>query len=508
MTSTNGHQPNPQTVTLTNGASLGHNGQAPPAMPPAAFDRPVLLRQSPLWSQLIVWTIAGVTGFALLWACIAKVEQAVQARGKLEPIGAVKEIQAPVGGVVDEVFVEDGESVAKGDVLVTFDPTASQAQLEALEEVRAALVAENNYYRSQMSDAIDAAVPLADVPPELLSLTRNRAALVSENRLYQSLLDGDTTALSSSQLDRLNASQAERFSRVQAATLAVNQVEEQLQQNRVQLQNAREVLATNQTILERLELLYNEGGVAELQYIQQQQEVSTSQAEVASLEQESQRLEFAIAQARQERQNAISTTDADLYGRLDANEQRIAQIDSQLAKVIVENDKQIEEIDSQLRQAELTLTYQELRSPEDGVVFDMQAGPGFVANTSEPILTIVPRNSLVAEVFITNQDIGFVQEGMTVDVRIDSFPYSEFGDVQGKITRIGSDALPPDDVYPFYRFPAEIEIEQQFIEINGNEVLLQSGMAVSANIRVRDRRVITMFTDLFTRKVDSLKTVR
>ena len=148
--------------------------------------------------------------------------------------------------------------------------------------------------------------------------------------------------------------------------------------------------------------------------------------------------------------------------------------------------------------------------PLDGQVFNLKANqPGYVANATEPILEIVPNDTLVARVFITNRDIGFVtqqfqsrEEPLKVDVRIDSFPFSEFGDVEGTVKRIGSDALPPDDVNPYYRFPTEIELDAQQL---GDTLPLQSGMSVTANIKLRERRVITILSDLFVRKIDSLR---
>jgi HlyD family secretion protein len=97
---------------------------------------------------------------------------------------------------------------------------------------------------------------------------------------------------------------------------------------------------------------------------------------------------------------------------------------------------------------------------------------------------------------------------MPVDVRIDSFPYSEFGDVKGKLIWIGSDALPPEQIRPFYSFPAKIQLERQSLVINDKKVPLQSGMSISTNIRVRDRTVMSIFTDLFVDKTESLKNVR
>lgn len=191
------------------------------------------------------------------------------------------------------------------------------------------------------------------------------------------------------------------------------------------------------------------------------------------------------------------------------NEKKIAEIDSQFNKVIVENEKRIAEIESQISQAELTVQYQDIKSPVDGTVFDLKVHTlGFVANSSEPVLKIVPDNTLTAKVFITNRDIGFVKPGMKVDVRIDSFPFSEFGDIKGDLVWVGSDALPPTQARPFYNFPAKIRLEHQSLLVNGREIPLQSGMSISANIKIRKRTIMSIFTDLFAKKIQSLQFMR
>ncbi len=72
----------------------------------------------------------------------------------------------------------------------------------------------------------------------------------------------------------------------------------------------------------------------------------------------------------------------------------------------------------------------------------------------------------------------------------------------------GSDALLPGQIYPFYRFPAKVRLEQQSILINRRKVSLQSGMSVSGNIKLRERTVMSIFTDMFSSSVESLKFVR
>ncbi len=476
------------------------------------FDQPVVLQQTSFWSHAIVWGIAGVTVFTLVWAAIAKVEEAVPATGKLEPVGAVQEVQVPVDGVVEEILVENGDRVEEGEVMLRLDTEATEAQLAALEHVFTSLQYQNVFYRSQLLGATPEVTQeiLETLPPEMLALTSNRNALLQENELYRALLSGATaTNLSLEQQARLQALQLEAQSRTSAADLEIAQIERQLAQNQVQLAAARENLEINQRILADVTPLAEEGGLARLQLTRQQQEVLNSEAEVAGLIAEQQRLEFAISQAQQQLQNTVAVTNTDVLNRMSDNDERLAEIDSQLNQAIVDNENRLAELVSQISQAEQTLRYQEVRAPIDGVIFDMQAQTyGVVGNTPEPVLKIVPGDSLVARVFITNRDIGFVEEGMEVDVRIDSFPFSEFGDIQGTLTWIGSDALPPDEIRPVYTFPAEIELDAQSLNISGREVVLQSGMSVSVNIKIRSRTILSIFTDLFVRKVDSLTNSR
>jgi HlyD family secretion protein len=87
------------------------------------------------------------------------------------------------------------------------------------------------------------------------------------------------------------------------------------------------------------------------------------------------------------------------------------------------------------------------------------------SNSPDAIVQIVPNKDVIAKVYITNKDIGFVRIGQIVDVRIDTFNFSEFGDVKGTIEWIGSDALPPDQIYPFARFPAKIKLARQTLSM-------------------------------------------
>ena len=170
----------------------------------------------------------------------------------------------------------------------------------------------------------------------------------------------------------------------------------------------------------------------------------------------------------------------------------------------------IEDIKSQIKTNLVTLKYQKILSPADGIVFELQPkGAGYVATTSQPVLKIVPTNNLLAKVEIESRQIGFVQVGKPAEISIDSFPASDFGALEGVVTSIGSDALEPSPSEgKGYRFPADISLNVQYLEIkNGKKLPLQAGMSLSANIKLRKVTYMQLLLNKFGDKAESLQSI-
>jgi len=531
-------------------------------------EQTIVMRQSPMWARGIAIAIMGVAVTAVAWASIATIEQVIPATGQLKPMDTVKDINAPVNGVVRSVLVKNNDLVEKDQILVIMDSSTTKAELQAAERILTNTLQENAFYRALLQNgltgsALQAAVTQLNLPWEVVALANNRAELLAENDLYRLQLGLKTGGdqLTPDQSSRLEMSQFELKSRVVAAQLEIQQLQKQLQQagqqlsaERGQLMDDRKILAgllgrntaamkeaeaslkIESGIVDSLTPLLEEGALARLQVERQQQslndrtqqvieqrvnsvvevdrqrqQIEARQAEINRLQTEQNRLENLISQAQARLINTSAVTEKDLHDRLADNNKRLSEIDSQLTKIIVDNNKRINELNGQIERARVTLQYQEIKAPVAGTVFDLKATPGYVTPPSqtEPLLKIVPADSLVAEVDVTNKDIGFVRTGMKSDVRIDSFPYSEFGDIKGSVLSIGSDALPPDQIYQFYRFPVRIKLDSQMLKTPAREIPLQSGMSVTANIKVRENRtVLSLFTELFTKKMESLETVR
>lgn len=481
-----------------------------------SFEQSVVLRQSPVWSRTIMITLMVVACFGVGWAYFAKIEQVVPATGQLKPEGTIKEVQAPLSGVVKSVYVKDGQEVKEGDLLLTFESVATLAELSSLNKIRAALMKENDIYRRLMGASTGIRSELdflrSNLPPESAFLLKSRASLVAENELLRSQLRNTTPEIGRGidEQQRLIAAKTELDSRSGAAKLEVEKIRKQLSQTIVKRKDTQASLVIQEGILDKLKILAVEGGISQLQYLNQQQQVQTLKAEIEQLSEEEKRLQFDIQRGQQEVTNTVAVTDKNVLDKIADNKKRIAEIDSQFMRIILDNEQRLADINSKISQTQLNVRYQELRAPVGGIIFDMQAkNAGYVANPTQKLLQIVPNDKYVAEVFITNKDIGFVRKGMKVDVRVDSFPFSEFGDIKGQVVDIGSDALPPDQIHQFYRFPAKVSLDKQSIVAQGRSITLQSGMSITANIKVREERtVMSLFTEMFTDQFDSLKEVR
>ena len=170
----------------------------------------------------------------------------------------------------------------------------------------------------------------------------------------------------------------------------------------------------------------------------------------------------------------------------------------------------IEDLKSQIKANLVTMKYQEIVAPVSGIVFELQPkGPGYVAQTSQPVMQIVPLDNLLARVEIDNRTIGFVQTGKKADISIDSFPSTDFGVIQGTVTKIGSDALPPKPSEgKGYRFQADIILNDQYLKIkSGKKLPLQAGMSLTANIKLRKVTYLQLLFTKFSKKTDSLKSI-
>ena len=265
-------------------------------------------------------------------------------------------------------------------------------------------------------------------------------------------------------------------------------LKEEEKHNTMQINQEKVVMLENNLVLQvdilkRYEQLNTAGAFSEVQYLHQQNIVAETRGK--------------LLQSKAERYRQIALLD-----------QQMAQLKSELA-----------DLNRQLVESRVTLRYQELKSPVDGVVFDLKPNaPGFTAQSTQTVMKVVPLGLLEARVEIPSNKIGFVQipKGcpeqrefcMNADISIDSFPSTDFGVLKGKVTQIGSDALKPnpEEQRQELSYPVTIQLDDQQLKLKSGFILpLQVGMSLTANIKLRKVTYLQLLFGESQGKADSLR---
>ena len=249
--------------------------------------------------------------------------------------------------------------------------------------------------------------------------------------------------------------------------LEEERIADQLRSNDQRQATLQRNINLTEQILERLKPLMAAGAISEVQILQQANQLETQRDELIQLKTK-----------RKELQNDSRSRSEQLQGQLN-------QLRNQLRNEVV-------------------------KAPISGTVFDLNPdNDRYVTTTAESLMKIVPSGQLGGEVNVSNQDIGFIRPGKRVKVRVNSFPYTEYGEIDGTINRIGADALPPTDLIRSYHFPVDLSLERSSLETrDGTPITLQAGMTITTNLKLRDRRLIELLGDLFNDRGESLKRLR
>lgn len=224
-------------------------------------------------------------------------------------------------------------------------------------------------------------------------------------------------------------------------------------------------LETNEKILERMEILESQGAVEENTMLQQRDKVFSMEVQIQEV----------IEQMVQNKSN-------------------------------YERNKS--DLEARLKQSVIQKQYEQVFATTEGVAFQIKASTNGVLPIGETIMKIVPQKKLKGEVSITNKDIGFVRIGQSTQVRVDAFNFTQFGYINGQISSIGADAETPDEDNATYSFPVEIELERNYLMTDDIKIPVKSGMAITANIKLREKRLISIVSDIFNDNYDALRRLR
>lgn len=385
------------------------------------------------------------------WAAFGKLDIVAVTQGKLVPQSFVKIVQPAEAGVVREILVAEGQSVQEGQTLVRMDTRLSEADLRAVDD-------ELDRKRLQLR-RIDA---------ELAGTGLRRAR-------------GDPPALAAQVEAQLHARrQAYRDALAAEHALRARSVHELESASEIEskLRQTTPIYREQAVAWDRLA---KEGFAGRLLALDRQRSYVEAEQELKAQSRTIEALRASIAQA----------------------EQRIAQITSgyrqQLHNERAEAEAQYRRLEQDRAKQAHRHTRLELKAPQAGVVKDLATHTaGSVLAPGTIVLTLVPRDEpLVAEVWITNPDAGFVQPGQRARVKLAAYPFQKYGLIDGSVEQIGADAqdaarMPEGTAKPQSElaFRARVRLEKQQLDAENGPLRLTPGMAVTAEVHTGRRTVL------------------
>ncbi len=397
------------------------------------------------------WIMRAIMAFfcvALLWAIFGKLDIVAVAPGKTVVGSRTKVIQPAETAVVKRILVRDGQSVKRGQLLIELDATGTEADYEkAGEAFTNARLTELRL--SALADSLDSGNPPKLAPDDALPPTRFIAAqrlATSQFDAYRAKQDGLKTAIDQRQAE-IHTVQALIGPLAASAKIATTRAKDYAR-------------------------LVKDQYVGRHDYLQREQERIAAERDLAAQRSRLVETRSALSAAREE---LILLTADTRQQTLDG----LAQARDQALQLAPEVDK--------TRQRDQLM---QLRAPVSGTVQQLVVHTiGGVVTPAQALLAVVPdEEALEVEATILNKDIGFVHAGQRATVKIESFPYTRYGYLEGVVDTVSHDAAQDENMGLV--FPARVKLVNKALNVDGVNVAITPGMSLSVEIKTGRRTII------------------
>ena len=390
----------------------------------------------------ITWTIMVMFAAGTLWAIVGRIDIVATAQGKIIASGYSKVIQPYETGVIVSIHVIDGQVVQRGDVLIELDPTQHQADRDR---------ASNEYHAAK----VDAA--------RLRALIAGRSTFDEPDANPQYLV---------LQQQLLRQQVTEYQARLGAAQHLIEQRRAAVEQTKENISRLEATVPMEAERAHAYKKLLEHDAATKLDFLQAEQQRIDKTQELAG--QRKKLLQDAAALSEAEQNYRVTVTDFH-----QSKQAELSTIETKAASLL-------QEVTKAGKKADL----QRLTSPIGGVVQQLSVHTvGGVVTPAQPLLIVVPQDHPVeVEAQVENKDVGFVREGQAVEIKVETFLFTLYGTIPGTVLSVSDDAVPIDKGGLVY--PTRVSMRRSTIQVEGKQLNLSPGMAVTVEIKTGKRRLI------------------
>jgi hemolysin D len=393
--------------------------------------------------RAVLWTILAAFTAGMLWTTFGWIDIVATAQGKIIPSGYSKIIQPYETGVIASIHVQDGQTVKQGDVLIELDSTLNRADRDrAFNEYRAAKV------EAARLQALIKGQSTFEAPPNA-----ERAAVLLQQQLLR-----------------------DQFAQYQAKMAAAQHLIDQRQASVEQTkENILRLEATVPMETERAEAykkLLEHEAVTKMDFLQAEGQRIDKAQELAGQKKKLQQDQAALAEAEKHYRAMASEFQQSKQVELSALETKATSLAQEVTKAGQRAD------------------LQRLVAPINGVVQQLAVHTvGGVVTPAQQLLMVVSQDHPVeVEAQVKNKDVGFVKEGQPVEIKVETFQFTLYGTIPGSVLTVSDDAVPIEKAGLVY--PTKVSMDRSTIQVEGKQVNLSPGMAVTVEIKTGQRRII------------------
>ena len=449
-----------------------------------------------VWTRSMLYLLVSFAAIILPWAMLTKVDETGSASGRIEPKGATQKLDSAVTGSVVAVNVKEGAIVKAGQVLVEMQSDVLQTEIQQIKDKLDGLK-----NRQSQLEILKNQVFMAINIQRQQNQSQSLEKLAQLNQAQQTF-ETKKSAYNFQDLEKL---------------AQIDQVKQNIRSTQTNYRLATSRLRRDVSEVERYRLLLKQGIISQTKVVELEKIAEESQRS-----QEEAKFNIQTAQLRLKEQisnyqslmNQVRSEIEQAKLRLEEEENSYKSAIQGGELVLLKSQEQFKELENQIisLQSEVIQTKGQItslnlqmkqrivRSPIDGTIFELPIKkPGSVVQTGQMIAQIAPKNAaLILKARMPNQHSGFVKVGMPVKIKFDAYPFQEYGIVSGRINWISPNSkIQENSANRIETYELDIALENPYIQIGNKQISLTPGQTASAEVIIRQRRVIDFILDPF-----------
>ncbi len=460
----------------------------------------------PLYTRLLAGTISIVIFGTISWAQFSEIDEVATATGELIASTQVRPVTALGNGSILAVKVKEGDRVTKDQIIIQRDPNFQQTDVNRLAKSSKLIEDDLQRLQAERSGGKTAGTVLQDelLNSRLLDYKAKQAAAAAEVKRQQSILTQAKVRLSRLQENLTNAK------------IGFTNVEKNLENAK----SLRSMLDNNLSIAkqreENLRTLLEPGALTRVDYLDAKERLNRVNTDIIRSSDEITKNQNNLTEAK-DKVASLAKDIAAQFQEINQAEQAYQTVRNQnirltserQSEILTQINKRKEELTTvagQLEQARKQKDGETIKAPVAGTIYKIKATKGPV-QSGEELLSILPEGEeMLLEVKVLNRDIGFINQGMKAKVKIATFPFQEFGVVEGEVLQISPNATIDKELGLV--FPTRIKLSKHSLNVRGQDVEFNPGMAANAEIVTRKKSVLTFIIEPITRRFSEAFSVR